>query len=168
MTGKRGWRTSCASTVNIGRGSYSRRDRSISLEPTERNPLYELSLEDEEQHKHRDGRHVRGSQQERVVREVLSLEEGDADREDAHLGVAGHDQRPEEFVPRPEGDQEGEGGQRRPCQWQIDLPVDLEGVSALDGRRLLIVGRDREEVLANEEGAEGTEEERHDQPLVGI
>ena len=34
--------------------------------------------------------------------------------------------------------------------------------------RLLEVGRDREEVLANEERAEGAEEERHDQPLVGI
>src|SRR5215213_452343 len=170
MTGKRGWRTSCASTVNIGRGSYSRSVRSVvvSLEPTERDPFYKLSLEDEKQNQHRDSRHVRGSEQERVVREVLALEESDADGEDAHLGVAGHNQGPEELVPRPERDQEGEGGQRRPCQWEVDLPVDLEGVSALDGRRLLIVGRDREKVLANEERAEGTEEERHDQSLVGI
>src|SRR5215212_883828 len=162
MTGKRGWRTSCSSTVNIGRGSYSRRDRSISLEPTERDPFYKLSLEDEEQNQHRDGCHVRGGQQEGIVREVLPLEEGDADRENAHLGVAGHDQCPEELVPRPERDQEGEGCQRRPRQWQVDLPVDLEGIGTFDGGRLLIVGRDREEVLANEERAEGAEQERHD------
>src|SRR5829696_6255582 len=119
MTGKRGWSTSCAATVNIARGSYSRRDRSISLEPTERDPFYKLSLEDEEQNQYGNGRHVRGSQQERVVRKVLPLEEGDADREDAHLGVTGHDQRPEELVPRIERDQEGEGGQRRPRQWEV-------------------------------------------------
>src|SRR5215213_7017713 len=110
MTGKRGWRTSCASTVNIGRGSYSRRDRSNSLEPTKRDPFYKLPLEDEEQNQYGNGRHVRGGQQEGVVREVLPLEEGDADREDTHLSLAGHDQRPEELVPGPERDQEGEGG----------------------------------------------------------
>src|SRR3954469_23069586 len=98
MTGKRGWGTSCAATVSIGRGSYSRSERSISLEPTERNPFYELSLEDEEQNQHRDSCHIRGGQQEGVVREVLPLEEGDADREDAHLSVTGHDESPEELV----------------------------------------------------------------------
>src|SRR5215207_8946168 len=122
MTGKRGWKTSCASTVNIGRGWYSRRVRSISLEPTERDPFYELPLEDEEQNQHGDGRHVRGGQQEGVVREVLTLEEGDSHRKHPHLGIAGHDESPQELVPRPERDQEGESGERRPRQWQIDLP----------------------------------------------
>ena len=74
MTGKRGWRTSCACTVNIGRGSYSRSVRStVSLEPTERDPFYELSLEEEEEDQDRDGGHVSGRQQERRVREVLPL-----------------------------------------------------------------------------------------------
>src|SRR5215213_5691695 len=100
MTGKRGWRTSCASTVNIGRGWYSRRVRSISLEPTERDPFYKLALENEEQNQHGNGRHVRGGQQERVVREVLPLEEGNADREHPHFGMTGHDQRPQELIPR--------------------------------------------------------------------
>src|SRR5215210_6685660 len=111
MTGKRGWRTSCASTVNMGRGWYSRSVRSISLEPTERDPFHELSLKDEEQDEHRDGSHVGGGHQECVVGEVLPLEEGDADREHLHLATAGHDQCPKELVPRPLDDQKSEGGQ---------------------------------------------------------
>src|SRR4051794_12260125 len=116
MTSKRGLTTSCASNVTMGRGSYSRSVRSCSLEPTERDPFYELSLKHEEQNEHRDGGHVRGGQQERVVREVLSLEEGDPNGEHPHIGLTGHDQGPEELVPRPEQDQEGEGRQGRPRQ----------------------------------------------------
>src|SRR5215203_7458104 len=133
MTGKRGWRTSCASTVNMGRGSYSRSVKSLSLDPTEGDPFHELSLKNEEQNQYRNGRHVCGGHQERVVREVLPLQHGDADREDAYFGVVGHDQRPKELVPRIEHDQKGEGRKRRPRQRQMDLPVDLEGVGAFDG-----------------------------------
>src|SRR5215218_2307958 len=62
MTGKRGWRTSCASVVSIGRGSYSRSLRStpVSLEPTESDPFHELPLEEEEEDENGDGAHVRG------------------------------------------------------------------------------------------------------------
>src|SRR5215211_1026705 len=170
MTGKRGCSTSCACVVSIGRGSYSRSVRStvVSLEPTEGYSFYELPLEEEEDDEDRDGRHVRGGQQERRVGEVLPLKEGDPHREDLHLGAVRHDQCPEELVPRPEHDQEGEGGQRGPRQRQVDLPIDLERVRTFDGRRLLKVGRNGEEILTEEKGAERAEEEGHDQPLVRI
>jgi hypothetical protein len=51
MTGKRGRRTSCASVVNIGRGSYSRSVRStvVSVEPTKGQPFVKLSMDYKEQ-----------------------------------------------------------------------------------------------------------------------
>src|SRR5262245_59527308 len=131
----------------MGRGSYSRSVRSISLEPTERDPFYELSLKHEEQNQNGNGRHVGGGHQERVVRKVLPLKERDAHRENLHLGAAGDDEGPEKLVPRPLDDEEGKGGQRRPREWQVDLPVDLERVCPFDRRGLLVVGRDGKKVL---------------------
>src|SRR5215216_5632201 len=111
MTGKRGWSTSCACVVNIGRGSYSRNVRStvVSLEPTEGYSFYELPLEEEEDDEDGDGSHVRG-------------------------------------------------GQRGPRQRKEDLPIDLERIRPLDRRRLLKVGRNREEILAEQKGTERAEE----------
>ena len=110
-------------------------------------------LEEQEQQEHRDGRHIGGGHQQRVVGEVLPLEEGNPHGEHLHLRAAGHDQGPQELVPRPLDHQKREGGQGWPGQRQIDLPVDLEGVGPFQRGRLLEVRRDGQEVLAQQEDA---------------
>ena len=160
-------RTSCSSTSDIGRGSYSRRDRSISLEPTERDPFYELSLEDEEQNQTGMVAMFAAAIREALFEKCCPWKRAmPTERPASRCWLvmisaqrnSFHDQSVTRKARRPV----------RPRQRQVDLPVDLEGVGTFDGRRLLIVGRDPEEVLANEERAEGAEQERHDQPLVGI
>ncbi len=51
-----------------------------SFQAAEGDAFDELFLEEEEDQQEREGRHVRGGQDDRVVREVLALEERDPDR----------------------------------------------------------------------------------------
>ena len=111
------------------------------LEAAEGDAFDELLLEEEEDDQQREGGHVRGGQQNGVVREVLALKERDADRQHLHVGFVRDGQRPEELVPRREQGQESERGERRAGQRQVDIPVDLERIGSFELGRFVKIAR---------------------------
>ena len=92
--------------------------------------------------------------QNRVVGEVLALEEGDPDRQHAHVGLIRHRQGPEELVPGREQRQEPERRQGRTRERHIDVEIDLKRIGAFEFGGFVKIARDAEKILPQQEDAE--------------
>ena len=77
------------------------------------------------------------------------------------------DQLPVEVVPRPLEAEDHDRGERRAGKRQHDAPVGLEEAGVVELRGLLVVLRDRQEVLAHEEEVGRVEQMDEDVSLVG-
>ena len=97
---------------------------------------------------------------------ALQLDDAHGDRH----GVlrVDEDQRREVIVPAAVEGQDAEDGDARHGQRQVDAAEDLPLVGAINNRRLLKIGRNLLEVLAQQEGAEGREHRGHHQRPDGV